>query len=169
MGKSVHCLKIATRELHLRWEFDHWHITLGLIRVRLSHPIIVSITPVFKINKAENESSIKQIKWGSSEANCMRISLLSSKLHHKNQPCNPPLSDVATLKGSQPIEHRKLDFFFFYNFLWNGKFSALLGLQLSLFPAHESREAELLHPLQHVDSTPAHHRLLWVFVHWKDK
>lgn len=74
-----------------RWEFDHWDVTLRLNRVRSSHPIIVSITPVFKINKVENESSRKQIKWGSSEGNCVCIILLSSKLPHKREPCNPSL------------------------------------------------------------------------------
>lgn len=64
---------------------------LRLNRVRSSHPIIVSITPVFKINKAENESSIKQIKWGSSKGNCVCIILLSSKRPHKSEPCNPSL------------------------------------------------------------------------------
>lgn len=92
---------------------------LRLNRVRSSHPIIVSITPVFKINKAENESSISKLnEEAQRETSYWVVNVLI-----KVSPVIP-LSDIATLKGSQSIEQHVFariyteGWIFYFNFIF---------------------------------------------------
>lgn len=96
---------------------------LRLNRVRSSHPIIVSITPVFKINKAENESSISKLN---EEAQRETASVSSYWVVNVLIKVSSviPLSDIATLKGSQSIEQHVFariyteGWIFYFNFIF---------------------------------------------------